>query len=203
VEILQLPRSLHFSLANIPQLHKVSSHALLQFSQCFNWPTPRLAAISHQPPSLLFTDWLSTDCNSISKSRSHFTTGGSPPISSSLRQAPLRPTTRIVIFQLNTLGYSPYVTSFLKRGWVCRLQFLLTLASAVILSSESRGTHDHILLSRIRDSPNREGQVPVFIFPRNRVTQLYPKALGSLFIASYDSQGYGGGIRPRLHTGWL
>jgi hypothetical protein len=24
----------------------------------------------------------------------------------------------------------------------------------------------------------------------------------SLFIASYDSQGYGGGIRPRLHTGW-
>jgi hypothetical protein len=26
----------------------------------------------------------------------------------------------------------------------------------------------------------------------------------SLFVASYDSQGYGGGIRPRLHTGsWL
>jgi hypothetical protein len=23
----------------------------------------------------------------------------------------------------------------------------------------------------------------------------------SLFIASYDSRGYGGGIRPRLHTG--
>jgi hypothetical protein len=25
----------------------------------------------------------------------------------------------------------------------------------------------------------------------------------SLFVASYDSQGYGGGIRPRLHTGGL
>jgi hypothetical protein len=25
----------------------------------------------------------------------------------------------------------------------------------------------------------------------------------SLFVASYDSQGYGGGIRTRLHTGWL
>jgi hypothetical protein len=25
----------------------------------------------------------------------------------------------------------------------------------------------------------------------------------SLFVASYDSQGYGGGIRPRLHTGFL
>jgi hypothetical protein len=24
----------------------------------------------------------------------------------------------------------------------------------------------------------------------------------SLFVASYDSQGHGGGIRPRLHTGW-
>jgi hypothetical protein len=25
----------------------------------------------------------------------------------------------------------------------------------------------------------------------------------SLFVASYDSQGHGGGIRPRLHTGWI
>jgi hypothetical protein len=33
------------------------------------------------------------------------------------------------------------------------------------------------------------------------VTQLYPRALGSLFVASYDSEGYGGGIRNRLHTG--
>jgi hypothetical protein len=87
------------------------------------------------------------------------------------------------------------------RGWVCRLQLLLDLASAVILGSESRGTHDHILLSLIRDSLNLEGQVPRFISPRDRVAQLYPQALGSLFVASYDSQGYGGVIRPRLHTG--
>jgi hypothetical protein len=33
------------------------------------------------------------------------------------------------------------------------------------------------------------------------VTQLQPQALGSLFIASYDSQGYGGGIRTRHHAG--
>jgi hypothetical protein len=25
----------------------------------------------------------------------------------------------------------------------------------------------------------------------------------SLFVASYDSQGHGGGIQPRLHTGWV
>jgi hypothetical protein len=79
-------------------------------------------------------------------------------------------------------------------GWVCRLQLLLALSSAVILRSESHGTHDHILLSQIRDSPNLEGQIPVFISHRNRVAQLYPQALGS----TYDSQGYGGSIRTRL-----
>jgi hypothetical protein len=60
------------------------------------------------------------------------------------------------------------------RGRVCRLQFLLVLASAVILGSESLGTRNHLLLSQIRDFP---------------------------FVAFYNSQGYGGGIRPRLHTG--
>jgi hypothetical protein len=61
-------------------------------------------------------------------------------------------------------------------------------------------SHDHILLSQIRDSPNRDGQVPVFISPRDRVARLYTQALGSIFVAFYDSQGYGGGIRPRLDT---
>jgi hypothetical protein len=78
---------------------------------------------------------------------------------------------------------------------------LLAFASALILESESKGTHDHMLLSQIRNSPNLEDQVPVFISRRDRVAQLYPQALGSLYVASYDSQGYGGGIRTRLHTG--
>jgi hypothetical protein len=89
------------------------------------------------------------------------------------------------------------------RERVCRLQLLLALASAVILGPKSRGTHDHILLSQIRDSPNVEGQVLVFIFPRNRVAQLYSQALGPLSVTSYDSQGYGGGIQNRLHTGMV
>jgi hypothetical protein len=33
------------------------------------------------------------------------------------------------------------------------------------------------------------------------VAQLYPQALGSPFVVSYDSQGYGGGIRTHLHKG--
>jgi hypothetical protein len=86
----------------------------------------------------------------------------------------------------------------LTRERVFHLQILLVPASSVILGYEFRGTRDHILLSQIRDSPNLEGQVPVFISPRNRVPQLYPQALGFLFFASYDWQGYGRGIRTRL-----
>jgi hypothetical protein len=119
-----------------------------------------------------------------------------------LPTSPLRLKTRIFIFQLNTCGYSPYVTSSLTRGWVCRLQELLVLASTVILRSKFRGTHDHILLPQIRDFPNLGGQVPVFISPRNRLARLYPQALGSLFLVYYYSQGYDGDIRSRLRTGY-
>jgi hypothetical protein len=91
-----------------------------------------------------------------------------------------------------------------QNGWC--LQLLLALASAVILGSESRGTHDHILLSQIRDCPNLDDQVPVFISPRNRVTQLYPQAVGSFSVDSYDSQRYRSlalGFRFRLNYCWL
>jgi hypothetical protein len=55
-----------------------------------------------------------------------------------------------------------------------------------------------LTLSLSGDSLNLEGQVPVFIYPRNKVAQLYPQALGSLFVASYDSQRYGGVILTSL-----
>jgi hypothetical protein len=49
---------------------------------------------------------------------------------------------------------------------------------------------------------------PYFTVPDSRLPQtggpgprIYnPQALGSLFVASYDSQGYGGGIRSCFHT---
>jgi hypothetical protein len=46
----------------------------------------------------------------------------------------------------------------------------------------------------LHQTPNLEDQVSVFMSPSDRVAQLYPQAPGSLFIASYDLQGYGGGI---------
>jgi hypothetical protein len=88
-----------------------------------------------------------------------------------------------------------YGVHSLTRGRVCRLHLLLALASAVIFGSKFREIRDHILLSQIRDSPNLDGQVPLFISSRNRVAQFYPQILGSLFVASYDSQGYGGDQR--------
>jgi hypothetical protein len=91
-------------------------------------------------------------------------TDGLPPISSSWRQAPWdsRPA---IFFQLNICGYSPHVTSSLTRGWVCHLQFLLILASAVILRSESRRNHDHILLSQIETPPTWRVRSPYLYSP--------------------------------------
>jgi hypothetical protein len=50
------------------------------------------------------------------------------------------------------------------------------------------------------NSSNLEGHVPIFVSPRNRMMQLYSRALGSIYIASYGSQGYGGDILTRLHS---
>jgi hypothetical protein len=186
---------------------------------------------------------------------------------------------------------------YLTRGQVCRLQFLLALASAVILGSTSREPRDHSLLSQYRDfpfcrflrlaglqwrhsTPPPHGitplpQLQILVMSKVKVTlrltvsqsvsqsvslgveshlglmtrylllfdsyglvfvgrplwredrsvfcicccplpeQSFsgPSPLGlatifyclrfetSLFVASYDLQGHGGGIRPRLHTG--
>jgi hypothetical protein len=49
--------------------------------------------------------------------------------------------------------------------------------------------------------PHLEGQVPVFVSPRNKVAQSFPRALGSLFVAIYNYQGCGGGILTSLHSG--
>jgi hypothetical protein len=79
-------------------------------------------------------------------------------------------------------------------------KLLLALAITVILGFESHGTHDHISLSDGSGPPNLGDKVSVFMFPSDRVAQLYPQAPGSLFVAFYDWQGYGGGILTRLNT---
>jgi hypothetical protein len=64
------------------------------------------------------------------------------------------------------------------------------------LNGPSRAEPVTIIYCLIWDSP-------VFICPRNRVAQLYPWALSSLYVASYNSQGYGGGILTLPQPGGL
>jgi hypothetical protein len=56
----------------------------------------------------------------------------------------------IIIWQLRVCWFG---APSLTRGWVCHLQLLLALASAVIFGPESRRTRGHILLSQIWDFP--------------------------------------------------
>jgi hypothetical protein len=95
---------------------------------------------------------------------------------------PLRPTARIFIFQLNICGYSPYVTSCLRRRWVYRLQ-LLSLASTLFSGPSPTGIM-YIFYCLWFETPQTWRSR--FPSPRHRVTRLYPQALGSFFIASCD-----------------
>jgi hypothetical protein len=94
--------------------------------------------------------------------------------------SPLRLTISIFFFQLSTCGYSPYVTSSLTKGWVCCLQLLLALSSAVILRSESHGTHDHILQSQIQD-PQPGGPGPHIYIPQEQGGPVIPPGSGIPF----------------------
>jgi hypothetical protein len=100
----------------------------------------------------------------------------------------LEPMTRF-LFSVWRLRVSWCEAPSLTRGRVCNLfvQLLLGFARAVTLGSKPRTTHDHILLSHLRL------QVPVFISYRNRVAQLYPRALGSILSP----------LKPQLCTVWF
>jgi hypothetical protein len=99
-----------------------------------------------------------------------------------------------------------FVAPSLTGGRVCNLHYNCFCAlPEQSLLGRSPAELTAIFYCLIWDSPNLEGQIPVFISLRNRVAQLYPRALDSPFVASYDSQSYGGGILTRLHKArfWL
>jgi hypothetical protein len=92
-------------------------------------------------------------------------------------------------------GYIDVKRPLWLGGQVCRLQLLLAFTSAVILGSESRGTCDRLLRLRFETPPTWGARSPyLYIYPRNRVVQLYPPALGCIFVIAYVSQGYDEGI---------
>jgi hypothetical protein len=95
-----------------------------------------------------------------------------------LAPSPLRLAARTFFSELNTCGFSPYtrITFSPTRGWVCHI--------CTIAAGPSQRNHSRVRLPW--DSR------PYFTVSDSRLP---------FFFASYDSQGYGGGIQPRLHTG--
>jgi hypothetical protein len=91
--------------------------------------------------------------------QSYFMIGGLLPITSPWRQA-LWDSRSVFYFQLNTCDNSLHVTSSLTRGWVCHLQLLLALTSAIIFGSES-------VLSHIQD-PQPGGSGPRIYIPQEQ-----------------------------------
>jgi hypothetical protein len=85
---------------------------------------------------------------SQSQGQSYVTTDGQ---SSSLSwcQAPIWGLRPDFYYCQTVAGFLMWGALSLTREWVCRLQLLLVLTSAVILGSEPHGTCDHILLSQI------------------------------------------------------
>jgi hypothetical protein len=81
----------------------------------------------------------------------------------------------------------------LTRGWVCNLlvQSLLDLARAVTLGSMSRRTQPYFTVSF---------ESPRIYCPQEQGGPVTSLGTGFPFVASYDSQGYGGGILTCLHT---
>jgi hypothetical protein len=69
--------------------------------------------------------------------------------------------------------------------------------AAQSLNGPSRLEPITILYCLIWDSFNLEGQVPVFISPRNRVAQLYSRAMASLYVVSYGSSLRLAGLRRK------
>jgi hypothetical protein len=79
------------------------------------------------------------------------------------------------------------------RGQVCNLLLLLGLASAVPLRSESHLTQDHTLLTQFLRLPQPVGPGPRIYIPQEQGGPVISPGTGSLSVAYYDSQGYGGG----------
>jgi hypothetical protein len=70
----------------------------------------------------------------------------------------------------------------------------LVFAAIIILQSK---------FVSLASNPQPGGPGLCIYVPIDRVAHLNPQAPGSVFVAFYDSQGYGGGILTHLHMGSL
>jgi hypothetical protein len=139
----------------VPEISCAS--AISFYQQRLTGPTPQSFSnsLTHLPTASSLTnstDWLG---RSRSQSQSYATTDGQS-VSLSWCQALIWGTQDNIFTTVRQLRICWCGAPSLTRGQAGRLILLLVLAGTIILGSESRGTHDHILLSQIRDSLNLE-----------------------------------------------
>jgi hypothetical protein len=100
---------------------------------------------------------------------------------------------------VNTCDFSPYITPSLTGGWVCLCRSRQLSHSRVCVPWD---LWPYFTVSDSR-LPQSGGPGPRIYIPQEQGGPVNPQVQGSLFVASYDPQGHGGGIRTRLHTGSL
>jgi hypothetical protein len=143
--------------------------------------------------------WLPTLLLFRVRFRSFFTTGGLPPISSSWRQAPWdsRP---VISFPNRKLAVTVLIQPplWLEDGFVV-FNCCCSLQRSHSQVRVPRDSWPYLTVTHSR-FPQPGGPGPhVYIPPRTGWPGYTPRQCVPFF-TSYDLQGYGGGIRPRLHA---
>jgi hypothetical protein len=161
---------------------------LIVLHGCISWLL--LAACDHRSLSLASTQfWLALPCLSWL----------------SLREAEVEVTLWLKVSQSVYLGVEPtlrLVTRYYFLSESCGLVSVRrplwredrsAVCSAIAQWFESRRIRNHTLLSYLR-LPKHGGSGSRIYIPQEYGDLVIPQALGSLYIASYDSQGYAGGF---------
>jgi hypothetical protein len=148
-----------------------------------NIPLPQLPASYSNSWKRLSPRGYPTNSLTPPKSQSYVATDGQS-VSLSWCQAP-------IWGPRQNFYYCQTVAGLLMWGALSNERTGLSFAIAVRIHSQVRFPRDswpHFIVLDLR-LPQPGGPDPRIYIPRNRVAQLYPQALGSLFVASYDSQG--------------
>jgi hypothetical protein len=119
-----------------------------------------------------------------------------------LATSPLRLATCNFIFQLNTCGYSPYVTSSLTRegsgDYNC-----CWYSPALSFPGQSLAGLMNTLCSLRFETVPIWGPGPHIYVPQDHGGPIIPPGTGFVFRCLVDSQGYDEGIRPCPHTEFI
>jgi hypothetical protein len=80
-----------------------------------------------------------------------------------------------ILLPVGNVRFCIYWAPSLTRGRVCNLQSKHSIVRV------TQNPQPYFTVSS-ETPPNLYGQVPIFTYPRSRVAQLYPRALGSLYV---------------------